>query len=172
MENFSILSIDPGGIGGHTGIAFGFYSDDSPYQLVGHAHLSDDIQGFCDWLHLNIVTTDGHLGPIHHMNVRGNWHPIDYAIMENFEDFGVRGADWTPLELIGAAKYVFGDDLIMRRPIDRKAVSDDAMKALGAYVPGGHHRDATEAARHAVAWLMKQGHKPTIQKGWPHAKRF
>ena len=155
-----ILSIDPSGIGGHTGIAFGSTGDDHdfPYTLVHHWHVSDEIDGLRKWL--------THYGDI----------PDDWVILvEDFEDFGIRGADWTPLRLVGALQYLFGDreNFHLVRPAARKFVSDESMHSLGAYVAGGHHRDATEAARHAVAWLVsKQKHLPTIEKGWPHAERF
>lgn len=162
-----ILSIDPGGIGGHTGIALGEYTDTEPYRLVYHEHVPDDLVGFVQWLKDHVVAGEPPM-----VQFNGHWYPAGEVLMEDFEDFGIRGADWTPLKLIGAAAYVFGDALTMRRPIDRKIVSDDTMKLLGAYVPGGHHRDATEASRHAVAYLLKNRHLPTIEKGWPNAERF
>jgi hypothetical protein len=154
-----VLSIDPGGVGGHTGVAYGKYGPRTPYTLVDYAHVPEGVVGFREYFpHTDSVgLTATHM-----------------ILVEDFEDFGVRGADRSPLKIIGACEYLWGgsEEFHLVRPIDRKFVSDDVMKALGAYVPGGHHRDVTEAARHAVAWLVKNNHQPTIKIGWPHAERF
>lgn len=162
-----VLSVDPAGIGGHSGVALGYYSDTEPYTLVAYEHVDNLVHGMVGWLKHNVKVTP------RRVVFTPTGEQIDDVIVENFVDFGIRGADWSPLKVIGAVEgYLHPHVPILRTPGQRRSVSDEGMKALGAYVAGGHHRDVTESARHAVAWLIGQGHKPTIDKGWPNVEHF
>lgn len=139
-----VLSIDPGGEsggGGETGIALGAFSDDSPYTLDQYWAIPAGVDSFRDWYDSN------HLSP-------------DFVLCEDFIQWK-SAADISPLKVVGAVQFVW-PQVLLRRAGQRRIITDDQMKALGAYVAGGHHRDVTEAARHGVAWLVKdQRHTPT-----------
>lgn len=142
-----VLSIDPAGEsgkGGETGIARGYFDDETPYYLTDHWAIPSGVDAFREWFNAN------------------DWDflLIDYVLCEDFVLWN-KVADPSPLRVIGAAQFVW-PDVILRRAGQRSFITDDQMKSLGAYIAGGHHRDVTEAARHAVAWLVKDmKHVPT-----------
>lgn len=162
----NVLSIDPAGVGGDTGIALGYYDHSTPYTLTYSEHVSGGVQGVHKWFKS-------------HMNGKIFYTPdlcvnVDKVLLEDFEEFGIMGADHYPLRILGALEVLFTEiPVIFRSPIARKFVTDDMMKNLGAYVAGGHHRDVTEAARHAVAWVIQtERHVPTIKAGNPNVEHF
>ena len=138
-----ILSIDPAGESGETGIVLGRYTESDPYTIEDYWALPAGVRPFRLWLADNP-----------HIQRMSNVLCEDF-IMWN------KVADPSPLKLIGAVQYVWPD--VILRPAGRRSfITDDQMKLLGAYIAGGHHRDVTEAARHAVAWLVKdRKHGPT-----------
>lgn len=141
-----LLSIDPAGEsgnGGETGIVLATYSDTDPYTVQDYWALPAGVRPFRLWLEDN-----DHL------------KRLSSVICEDFIMWN-KVADPSPLKLIGAVQYVWPN--VILRPAGRRSfVTDDQMKLLGAYIAGGHHRDVTESARHAVAWLVKdQKHVPT-----------
>lgn len=149
-----ILSIDPGGKGGETGIALGRYNNTEPYHLVHTWAVKDDVDGFKEWYEDEWI--------IRYFSIA----PSIEVICEHFVNRNVPGADLTPCFVEGSVRTLF--DHVVLQPASGKntAVSDEVLKRLGVYTPGGHHRDITEATRHAVWYVKKSGHKPTLLKGW------
>lgn len=140
-----LLTIDPAGEsggGGHTGVVLAKYDDDTPYTIIDYWHLTAGVNSFRMWLR------EANL-------------PEDLTVIcEDFVQWNP-AADISPLKLIGAVQYIW-PNVILRQAGRRSFITDDQMKALGAYIAGGHHRDCTESARHGVAWLVKvKRHKPT-----------
>lgn len=145
-----ILSIDPGGKGGETGVSIGHFSNTEPYSLEDYIALPSGPVAFMDWYSVNLD------------------YEIDVHIVEDFIQWEPR-SDPSPLELIGLCKWLFQDSEVYFRPANKKSIiKDNHLKTLGAYVPGGHHRDVTESVRHAVAWLVKdKRHLPTMKVLYP-----
>ena len=145
----TILSIDPGGKGGDTGIVYLGYTETSPPTLVNSWAVGDGLSGFHDW-----------------------WMKIGWSlrthtvIVEQFVHFKAVQIETTPILIEGAARFLFPDAILSPASGKNTAVSDDVLKRLGLYFPGDHHRDRTEAARHAVRWLKNQRHVPTLKGGW------
>lgn len=141
-----LLTIDPGGEsggGGETGIAFGEYSPSVPYKLVDYWAIPAGVEAFKIWFDRHRREVD-----------------MSTVICENFVTYKAN-VDFSPLKLIGAIQVLI-PDVILQVPQKRRIITPEQLKLLGAYVPGGHHRDVTEAVRHGVAWLIKdQKHLPT-----------
>lgn len=141
-----ILSIDPAGEsggGGETGIVLAEYGDDTPYTIVDYWAIPSGVNAFRLWLNDNEALKR-----------------LDTVICEDFIQWK-QTSDPTPLKVIGAVQLTW--PRVILRPAGRRSwVTDEQMKLLNAYIAGGHHRDVTEAARHAVSWLAKdQKHVPT-----------
>lgn len=150
-----ILSIDPGGKGGDTGIVVVRYSKFTAPEFFLKWAIPGGIDGFRDWKgeHKRIVIDAA----------RSDWH----VICEHFVQRNIPNADLTPVLVEGAVLDTWRQVILSNPSGKNTAVSDDVLKRLGLYIPGGHHRDCTEAMRHAVRWLKNQAHVPTLQAGWP-----
>lgn len=144
MKYKYILSIDPGGESGtkgETGISVGRYSESSPYELDDYFAIPAGVPFFAKW----------------NKEFGGKF---DTVICEDFIPYLAQG-DVSPLKLIGAVQVLY-PKVILRAPQRRLIVTPEQLKSIGAYVPGGNHRDVTESVRHAVSWLIKdQKHGPT-----------
>lgn len=146
-----ILSIDPGGKGGDTGIVLIEYDDTQPATLVDSWAVHDGFDGFCQWWFDYTSGNDLH---------------VDYHIVETFVNYGRPGADLSPLLIEGVVRYTYPDAVLSPASGKNTAVPDAVLRRLGLYIPGDHHRDRTEAARHAVRWLKSNKHIPTLKAGW------
>lgn len=142
-----ILSVDPGGKGGETGVCIGRFGTDTPFELVEGIALPDGPRAFKKWWDLRAFR-------------------YDILLVEDFIQWKAY-SDPTPLRLIGYMEAIFPDAIL--RPAGKKnIITDDQLKKINAYTPGGHHRDITEATRHAVAYLCKElKHKPTMEVLFP-----
>lgn len=149
MKN--IMSIDPGK---STGVAFGTYSDTQPYELVDVFQIPGGIVGFNEWLHNN-----------HFTNL-----DEDYTVVS--EKFVLRSsnafvADVEPVRIEGLMYAYWGDRVIYQQRSDKTLVDDRILKEHGLWQTGSQHgwadgRDANDAIIHAIAYLKKQHHKPTL----------
>lgn len=155
----TVLGIDPGGVGGHTGIVLLEYGEDSPATLVGSWAIEGDATPFAEW---------ATAFPERLLN-------IDTLVCEKFVNRNIPGADLTPLRVEGALEAVWRKDIVWQPASGKNtSVPDEALENLGLMFSGtgDHHHDRREAARHAVWWLMKGRHFPTIRKGWPPLKQM
>lgn len=147
----NLLSIDPGGSGtGHTGIVLIQYSDyDSPRLLDSWA-VPNGLEGFLDW-----VDSDG---DTFYYNV---------VVCEHFVNRNVPGADLTPCFIEGSVRTVYRDVILQPASGYKTAVPDESLKRLGLFdFPRDHHHDQRSAARHAIWYLKKKRHIPTLKTGW------
>lgn len=115
---------------------------------------------------------DGVEGMIEHLDVRGGMYRPDLIVVEDYEVRRGQAGDPRGLEVIGAIKswaYHNGRRWVkIQSPAGRKvAVSDDALKRLGLYLPGEAQRNAREAVRHAVIAAKNFGIMSILSKGWP-----
>lgn len=153
-ETFTILGLDPGGVGGDTGLVLTLIEPDQTPTLVSHRVVEGGYDGFIDAL-----GTDASLMDL--------LMEADVLIVEHFVNRNIPGADLTPVLIEGVVRYLRPDAVLSQAAGKNTAVSDEALKNLGLYFPGDHHRDRTEAARHLVRWLKNAHHIPTLKKGWP-----
>jgi hypothetical protein len=130
-----------------TGVALVSAQTNKPPVLISSDEVYGGLAGFQDWW----------------TNSRPAY---DVLVAEDFiRREGVHGAILEPLKVIG---YLSPWEPILQSPAGRKkAVSDDALKRLGMFLPGEKQRNAIEATRHAVWYLKKTCHLPTLHKGWP-----
>lgn len=167
----TILSIDPGGSKkGETGIAFGYYEDDKPYELTDSWAVPNNIDGFREWFYNTEHAYYTNQRAIQLLDRNGNYDgysPVDIVVCEKWVDRGIRGADRSPMLVEGAVRFLWPDAVMQGASGKNTAVSDLALKNLGVYTAGGHHRDILEATRHAVWYVKNQRHMPTLLKGWP-----
>jgi len=145
----SILSFDPAGKGGDTGIVHLRYTDTQPPVVVDSWAVSGGYDEFCVWL-----------------RKYGMFLP-NHVIVETFIHFKDIHIETTPILIEGAIRYVWPNAILSPASGKNKAVPDDVLKRLGLYIGGDHHRDRLEANRHAVRWLKNQRHVPTLRAGWP-----
>lgn len=144
------LSVDPGR---RTGVSLVHYSQTTPATLLASWDVPGGVEGFFDWYREN--------------EPAGLTHIV-------FEGFDLRegkyGVDLTPVEVIGAVKILALEleiPLHEQPPAGRiKAVSDDVLRKFDMYESGKAHRNQKESNRHALWWLKKEKHRPTLLKGW------
>lgn len=151
-----LISIDPSGVGGHTGVVLIGYGDDTPAYLIDSWAVEGDFEGFLDWWEEHRDETD----------------MADYIICEHFVNWGKPGADLMPLAIEGAVRAlcrVDRQDKPSLSPASGKdtAVPDAALKRMGMWLPGDHHHDRREAARHGLWFLKRMRHRPTLEKMYP-----
>lgn len=151
-----ILAIDPGGKGGHTGIVWLKYDKHTPPVMLDSYAIPDDVEGFIEWC----LDAFPFINPL-------------TVVCEKFVPRMVPGADYTPLIIEGALQTFarLHDFTVHWQPASGKntAVPDRVLKNLGLLDPSwtkDHHHDRKEATRHAVWWLLKKKHLPTLRAGW------
>ena len=128
-----------------TGWAWGYFDDTTPFTLQGGGVIHGGFEGFCQW-------------------VREHKYPVvDTTIVEHFIMFN-RKADPTPLLVEGVIRFRWPDTVLQPSTGKNTLVSDDELKAYGLWDTIGHHRDFVEASRHALVYLVKQRHVPTLRK--------
>lgn len=134
----------------------GFYGDNEPYELLNVWQVSGGLHGFIDWWRerLPILPT--------------------YLVCEKFVlRNNVFVADTEPLLIEGALRVLWGGDIEWQLPSDKSLVSDTVLREnnlwhTGKQVGWKDARDTNDAIIHALAYLKKNKHIPTLQKYWPH----
>ena len=147
-----ILSIDPGGKGGDTGIVLLGYTPETRPVLVDSWAVPNGLTGFREWY------------------VKTLRQGADTIIVEQFVHFKAVQFETTPILIEGAVRFIWPDVVLSPASGKDTAVPDWAMDNLGfsrADFGGDHHADRYQACRHAIRWLKNQGHKPTLEVGWP-----
>jgi hypothetical protein len=110
------------------------------------------------------------------MGFRDAWEAsyfiYDVLVVESFEaEEGTHGIDYTPIAIIGYLESL-GIPIEWQRRNQRgkaKLITDAVLKRAGLYPPRGQVKEKhqIEALRHALAFLIKQRHRPTIEKLYP-----
>ena len=152
----SVLAIDPGGSGkGETGVVWLALHDEAPPHVFGSWAVPNGLEGFREWARSSM----GYF-PLHN---------ADYVVCETFVNRNIPGADLTPILIEGAVRYVRPDTILQPAAGKNTAVPDKVLDRLGLLDigKGDHHRDRREAARHAIWYLKKVQHMPTLLHGWP-----
>jgi hypothetical protein len=160
-----LLSLDPGL---NSGVALGWYSPITPYQLLDRWQVHNGLPGFVQWWE----------------NERPDYDElvVEKFILSGSNDFT---ADLTPVEIEGALRVLLGDEyenvmwqprqdkgLLCGYPTDaktpdqRQRVRFDFLDRFGLYVPGEDNIDSMDAICHALVSLKRRKHMPTMRKYW------
>ena len=140
-----ILSIDPGGKGGDTGIVLLGYTPETRPVLINSWAVPNGLTGFREWY------------------VKTLRQGADTIIVEQFVHFKAVQIETTPILIEGAVRFIWPNAVLSPASGKNTAVPDEVMKRLGLYIAGDHHRDRNEACRHALRWLKNQKHIPTLR---------
>lgn len=93
------------------------------------------------------------------------WLQADVVVVENFLHLNPQ-ANIEPLEMVGVVRGIGaaqGKRVVVQNPADRTIVSHDDLKRIGMWPGGSGHADEAQAVRHALAWALKNGNRPTIE---------
>ena len=143
-----ILSIDPGGKGGDTGIVFLEYTPETPPVLLDSWAVPNGLDGFREW-HLSTWLTT---------NLT--------VIVEQFVHFKAVQIETTPILIEGAVRFIWPNAVLSPASGKDTQMPDAVMGNLGfckATVKGDHHGDRWSALKHALRWLKHQKHVPTLR---------
>jgi hypothetical protein len=147
-----LLTIDPGVT---TGIALGKFDEHQAYERVAFWAVKEGLEGFIHWYHAE--------APIEAL--MGRWVAERFVLRDN--DFV---ANTEPLRIEGAME-AFGLHPIYQLRTDKALAKDQVLKDAGLWVTGkmcGHTdgRDVNDATIHALAYLKKLRHIPTLRRYW------
>jgi hypothetical protein len=141
-----VLAIDPGL---KTGVCL--YDAQPPADLELSLIIPDGLMGFRDW-----------------WEGEGMWMEYDALVVESFEaEEGTHGIDYEPIEIIGYLKALVLPIQWQRRNQRGKGklISTAVLKRAGLYPKRGELKEGHQVAalQHALAYLVKIRHRPTIE---------
>lgn len=137
-----ILGLDPGVT---TGWAIVEYADDAQPVLLHNGQIADGHKGF--------------------INYWDELPSFDFVVCESFTlREGIRGVNIEPAYVIGALEAIKPAEIHYQTPALKSLCDNDALKRLNMYVRGQQH--ARDAIRHAIVFLKKNYHLPTLTLGW------
>lgn len=166
-----ILSIDPGK---NTGIALGYFGDDQPFELLQRWQVHGGVEGFRAWW----------------MDKRPDF---DVLVVEKFilarNDFA---ADLTPRDIEGAIcmalepqewqevkwqprtmkALLTGYPPEAKTKAQRQRVRFNFLKEFGLFAKGTDNDDSNDAITHALVYLKRTKHLPTMRHFWPPRESF
>lgn len=152
-----LLSFDAGGKGGHSGVVLLDVPEDAPATLVDSWAVPDDVEGMCQFTEA-FDESDA-----------------DLIVCEHFTNRNVRGVDLTPCFVEGVIRgwaHTWGCDVVLQGAAGKNtAVPDDAMERAGfpkSDFKGDHHADRWESLRHALWYLKRTDHRPTLEAMFPN----
>lgn len=93
------------------------------------------------------------------------WQTADVIVVENFILLEAR-ANIEPLEMVGVVRGIGaaqGKSVVVQNPDERTIVSHDDLKRIGMWPGGKGHADEAQAVRHALAWALRSGNRPTVE---------
>jgi hypothetical protein len=143
-----LISIDPGKA---TGIAYGYYDDETEYRLQDVLITHDGVDGVAELYWNSEFLRDS----------------MEEIVVENYI-MGHGPQDPVALEVIGFIKGVHQSPfLTLQKRSDKRLVPDKLLKDHGFWQTGktvGHTdgRDANDAIIHGIAYLFKKRHLPTM----------
>lgn len=142
----TLLTIDPGGEGGDTGVVVLGFDDTTAAYVRGSFVIHNGFEGFRDEFHLF-----------------SGIHP-DYIVCETFVNRNIPGADLTPILIEGVVRFMFPGVVLQPAAGKNSMVTDAVLKKMNMWFPGDHHHDRREAVRHGLIWLRNvRQHRPTLE---------
>lgn len=147
-----VLAFDPGGT---TGWAAGKYTDTEPLEFIYGGQITGGVDGFVKWMKENTEFPNAEL--------------VDFDLTIVSESFslrpGVRNPDLTPVRIEGALTALVGtENVVYQQPAMKALVSDDRLRKYGLWIPGQRHH--MDARIHALAYMSRLKHIPTLRKYW------
>lgn len=145
----TILSIDPGLA---TGIAYGYYDEETEYRLRDAWVVHGGVEGVAEL----------------YWNSEFLQNPMEELVVENYI-MGHGPQDPVALEVIGFIKGVHQSPIFtLQKRSDKKLVPDKLLRDHGLWKTGkdvGHTdgRDVNDAIIHGIAYLFKSRHAPTLE---------
>ena len=154
-----LLSVDPGSSEAHvshTGVVLLSVPEDGPPELVDSWAVDSGLLGFRRW----------------YLDYQATFTGVDVVVCEKFVNRNIMGAALSPLLIEGAIRSLRPDTVLQPASGKNTAVTNQNLSNLGLgkeNFVGDWHGDRTESARHAIWYLRKKRHRPTLRKGWPDA---
>lgn len=148
----TILSIDPGKI---TGLTWGKFSDTEPYKIVDTQAVEfDDLS--------DMIWNGNHLW--------GDILVIERFVPQSGAEYALKEDDLAGVEVIGMLKHGLVHDfnkVYYQLRSEKWNVPDEVLKKHGLWKEGkdvnwDDGRDVNDATIHALVWLKKQEHLPTL----------
>lgn len=178
-----LLSVDPGK---STGIALGYYDAITPYLLLERWNVLGGLEGFIDWWDAAHYK-DGPLS--------GGMHEHQYdLVVEQFrlDSRNEFTADLAPVQIEGAIVAKNGSTYcrpIVWQPRTDKAVLTgypkdcvtktqrqrhrfDFLERFGLFAAGSRNDDSNDAVCHALIFLKRAKHAPSLHAFWPQKLRL
>ena len=168
-----LLSVDPGG---NSGIALGYYDAITPYRLLERWQVHGGADGFRAWWY------EGHVEQVDEIVCElfildpGNQFTADLTpkliegaipvLLDWYEHrFGRRiPVTWQPrtdkAALTGYPKEA-------KTKAQRQRVRFDFLDRFGLFKPGTENDDSNDAITHALVYLKRRLHMPSILAMWP-----
>jgi len=153
LSEKTLISVDPGK---STGIAIGTFSETEPYKLYEIHQIPNGVEGFLYWLKTNPQFLLNDLVWV-----------SERFVLRSSNKFV---ADLEPVRIEGAMQAL-GLDVVWQLRTDKMFVTDDLLKEHGLWQTGKQFgwkdgRDANDAIIHALAYLRKNKHMPTLLNYW------
>ena len=147
-----ILSIDPGGKGGDTGIVLLCYTSEFRPSCIESWAVPNGLGGFTDWYYTDwLPRHDAFNGTV---------------VVEQFVHFKSVQIETTPILIEGAVRFIWPNAVLSPASGKDTQMPDAVMGNLGfckATFKGDHHGDRWSALKHALRWLKNQKHIPTLR---------
>jgi len=142
----TLLAIDPAAARpvSSTGWAFCTYSDTEAFAVVQSGVVNGGFTGFRD-----------------DPNIHRLLNAANTVVCEKYVPY--KAADPSPMMIEGIVSFVRPDTVFQPATGKNNLAPDVLLKALGLWSTSGHHRDELEARRHALVYLLKQEHLPTLE---------
>jgi hypothetical protein len=149
MSSKKILAIDPGGLGGTTGIVVLDVKPDAVPEVIYAKAIPDNLPGFrawCDDVNFDETYRDFLL------------------VIEHFELRGTK-ADITPVYIEGVVRFYYPDAILQRPSLvfSNKLLNTADLSHFTADFGKDHHKDQISALKHALYYLLTNNHRATIE---------
>ena len=122
------------------------YGEDTPAEFIRYGAVTGGFEAAAEWF----------------SRYPYMWKSPDIVVVEHYVAYN-RNGDPTPLLAEGVVRYLRPDAVLQRSSGKNTLVPDDKLKALGLWSTEGHHHDEREAIRHALVYLVKSRHLPTLR---------
>ena len=140
-----LLALDPGRT---TGYSIWHYDEHAPLKLIQRGQISNGLEGFVAWFR--------------------SQERFDEVVAETFKlDGRTIKPDTTPLAIEGALT-VLAPGWVGQPNTMKTSATDTQLKRWGLWWPG--HQHARDSARHAIAYMKRKRHIPTLRLLFPDRK--
>ena len=142
----TLLAIDPAAARpvSSTGWAFCTYSDTEAFAVVESGAVNGGFVGFRDSAEIHRLV-----------------QAADTVVCEKYVPF--KAADPSPMMIEGVVSFLRPDTIFQPATGKNTLVPDDLLRGLGLWTTPGHHHDEREACRHALLYLIRAEHLPTLK---------